>query len=79
MRIVDERKPKTIEFKNVSISQVFYVKNVEEYGDSPYMRIFGIEDSEGYNLNAVNLRGAQVVEIGKNEPVILCNATLNIC
>ena len=37
MKIVDERKPKTIEFKEVNVSQVFYAADEQEYGENPYL------------------------------------------
>lgn len=78
MKIIDERKPKTNLFKEVQISQVFYVEDEEEYGESPYMKIFAVEDSDENYLNAINLQGTQLVYINEDEPVILCSAVLKI-
>lgn len=78
MKIVDERKQNTILFKEVQDGQVFYIENEVDYGDNPYMKIFGVEDSDYCELNAVDLQDGQVVRIEDNEPIILCSATLKI-
>lgn len=78
MRIVDERKPTTTEFKDINVSQVFYVEYEEEYGDNPYMRIFEIKDMDDDYYNAVNLQDGRLVYLNDNEPIILCSATLKI-
>ena len=78
MRIIDERKPKTNLFKEVQVSQVFYVEDEKEYGENPYMKIFAIEDSDENYLNAIDLQGAQLIYINEDEPVILCSAVLKI-
>lgn len=72
MRIIDERKPKTNLFKEVQVSQVFYVKDEEEYGKNPYMKIFAVEDSDENYFNAIDLRSTQLVYIKEDESVILC-------
>ena len=78
MRIVDERKPTTKEFKELINGQVFYIENEQECGDNPYMKICSVEDSDYCELNAVDLQDGQVVRIEDNEPIILCSATLKI-
>ena len=76
MRIVDERKPSSIKFEEVSYGQVFYMVDEEEYGDSPYMKVLEVVDNEGDTLNAVELENGALVWIEDEESVILCNALL---
>ena len=78
MRIVDERKPTTIEFKEVCTGQVFFVEDEQEYGDNPYMKIYEIKDEDNDYYNAVDLQDGALVYLNDNEPIILCSATLKI-
>ena len=78
MRIVDERKQKTNLFKEVQVGQVFYVEDEGIYGESPYMKITEITDTDDDYYNAVNLQVGSLTFLNDNEPVILCSAVLKI-
>ena len=78
MKIVDERKSTTKEFKEVNIGQVFFVEDEQEYGENPYMRIFEMRDNDEDYFNAVDLGDGRLVYLNDNEPIILCSATLKI-
>lgn len=78
MNICDERKPKTNSFEEVVVGQVFYVEDTDEYSNHPYMRCFEIQDIDDDYFNAIDLRIGELVWINGHEPVIFCNATLQI-
>lgn len=78
MRFFDERKPNTIAFEKINVGEVFFVEDVGEYGNEPYMRIFKLTDEDGDILNAVNLFDGQVVYIGADEEVEKCQASLTV-
>ena len=78
MHFKDERKPNTIIFEKINVGEVFFVEDVGEYGNEPYMRIFNIIDEDGDIFNAVNLFDGQVVCIASDEEVIKCQACLTV-
>ena len=78
MKYIDERKPNTIVFEKINVGEVFFVENIGEYGNEPYMRIFKIIDEDGDILSAVNLLDGRVVYIGADEEVEKCQASLTV-
>ena len=77
MKIVYEEKP-TFKFSEVSIGEIFFAEDMEEYGESPYMRISDVKDIDDDYYNVVDLQDGKLVYFNDNEPIILCNATLKI-
>ena len=77
MKIVYEEKP-TFKLSEVSIGEIFFAEDMEEYGESPYMRISDVKDIDDDYYNVVDLQDGKLVYFNDNEPIILCNATLKI-
>ena len=77
MKIVYEEKP-TFKFSEVSIGEIFFAEDMEEYGEIPYMRISDLKDIDDDYYNVVDLQDGKLVYFNDNEPIILCNATLKI-
>jgi hypothetical protein len=77
MKIVYEHKP-TFKFSEVSIGEVFFAEDMEEYGESPYMRISDVKDIDNDYYNVVDLQDGKLVYFNDDELIILCNATLKI-
>ena len=78
MHFKDERKPNTVVFEKINVGEVFFIEDIGEYGNEPYMRIFKIIDEDGDILSAVNLLDGRVVYIGADEEVIKCQACLTV-
>lgn len=71
------KKPDTVDFGMIKISEVFFAEKIEEYGSNPYMRIFKIETEDEW-YNAVDLSDGTTIYFGDNEKVIKCEACLTI-
>ena len=78
MKVIDERKKKTVLFNSLEIGKVFFFEDVENWGNFPYISIEGISDADGDFFNAVDLTDGTVVTVGNCEKVVPCEAILTV-
>lgn len=78
MRIVDERKRKSIKFNELEIGKVFFFEDADIGGDIPFFSIENVIHLDGDIFNAIDLTDGTVVTVKDNEKVIPYEAILTI-